>query len=99
MIFTKKKPVLLKHICWDLTGKYWMAEPERMYVNKHSVFHCSRSKTIHGGTPVQTIMYISITKGVCTIITLIRLPFIALFDDSNLIISMFHCLCPHCIYI
>jgi hypothetical protein len=34
-----------------------------MYVNKHCVFHCSKSKTIHGGTPVQTIMYISITKG------------------------------------
>jgi hypothetical protein len=38
-----------------------------MYVNKHCVFHCSKSKTIHGGTPVQTIMYISITKGVCTL--------------------------------
>ena len=27
-------------------------EPERMYVNKHCVFHCSKSKTIHGDTPV-----------------------------------------------
>jgi hypothetical protein len=34
-----------------------------------SVFYCSKSKTIHGGTPVQTIMYISITKGLCTLIT------------------------------
>jgi hypothetical protein len=47
----------------------WLTEPERMYVNKHCVFHCSKSKTIHGGTPVQTIMYISITKGLCTLIT------------------------------
>jgi hypothetical protein len=30
---------------------------------KQCVFYCSKSKTIHGGTPVQTIMYISITKG------------------------------------
>ena len=28
-----------------------------MYVNKHCVFHCSKSKTIHGGTSVQTIIY------------------------------------------
>jgi hypothetical protein len=40
-----------------------------MYVNKHRVFYCSKSKTIHGGTPVQTIMYISNTKGLCTLIT------------------------------
>jgi hypothetical protein len=26
-------------------------------------FYCSKSKTIHGSTPVQIIMYISITKG------------------------------------
>jgi hypothetical protein len=29
-----------------------------MYVNKHCVFYCSKFKTIHGGTPVQTIIYI-----------------------------------------
>ena len=40
-----------------------------MYVNKHCVFYCSKSKTIHGGTPVQTIMYISVTKGLGTLIT------------------------------
>ena len=40
-----------------------------MYVNKHFVFYCSKSKTIHGGTPVQTIIYISIIKGLCTLIT------------------------------
>jgi hypothetical protein len=40
-----------------------------MYVNKHCVFYCSKFKTIHGGTPVQIIMYISITKGLCTLIT------------------------------
>jgi hypothetical protein len=40
-----------------------------MYVNKYCVFHCSKSKTIHGGTPVQTIMYITITKGLCTLTT------------------------------
>ena len=40
-----------------------------MYVNKQCDFYCSKSKTIHGGTPVQTIMYISITKGLCTLIT------------------------------
>ena len=39
-----------------------------MYVNKHCVFHCIKSKTIHGSTPVQTIMYISITKGLCALI-------------------------------
>jgi hypothetical protein len=47
----------------------WLTEPERMYVNKHCVFHCIKSKTSHGGTRVQTIMYISITKGLCTLIT------------------------------
>jgi hypothetical protein len=44
-----------------------LTEPARMYVNKHCVFYCNKSKAIHGGTPVQTIMYISITKGLCTI--------------------------------
>ena len=48
---------------WDPTGKQWLTEPERMNVNKHRVFYCSKSKTIHGG------MYISITKGLCTLIT------------------------------
>jgi hypothetical protein len=43
-----------------------------MYVNKQCVFYCSKSKTIHGGTPAQTIMYISITKGLCTLITYIN---------------------------
>ena len=42
-----------------------------MYVNKHRVFYCSKSKTIHGGTRVQAIMYISITKGLSTLITYI----------------------------
>jgi hypothetical protein len=124
-----------------------------MYVNKQCVFYCSKSKTIHGGTLVQIIMYINITKGLCTLITHIRAPvgidlsssgtsqlgmfdiqattkskyydhivllwhasanyhvykhykgfvyfnytykllFIALFDDFNLITSIFHCLCP-----
>ena len=27
-----------------------------MNVNKPCVFHCSKSKTIHGGTPIQTII-------------------------------------------
>ena len=67
--FIQTKPVLLRNNFWDPTGKQWLAEPERMYVNKHCFFHCSKSKTIHGGTPVQTIMYISITKGLCTLIT------------------------------
>jgi hypothetical protein len=40
-----------------------------MYLNKHCIFHCSKSKTIHGGTSVQTIIYISITKGLCTLNT------------------------------
>jgi hypothetical protein len=31
--------------------------------------NCSKSKTIHGSKPVQTILYISITKGLCTLIT------------------------------
>ena len=38
-------------------------------INKHCVFYCSKSKTIHGGTPVQIIVYISITEGLCTLIT------------------------------
>jgi hypothetical protein len=38
-------------------------------INKHCGFYCSKSKTIHGGTPVQIIVYISITKGLCTLIT------------------------------
>jgi hypothetical protein len=42
--------------------------PERMYVNKHCIFHCSKSKTIPGSTPVQSIIYLSITKGLCTLI-------------------------------
>ena len=65
-----------------------------MYVNKHCVFYCSKSKTIHGGTPVQTIMHISITKGLCNFNYTYKLLFIALFDDFNLIISIFHCLYP-----
>jgi hypothetical protein len=28
-----------------------------MYVNKQCVLYCSKSKTIHGGTSVQIIMY------------------------------------------
>jgi hypothetical protein len=44
-------------------------KPELMYVNKHCVFHCSKSKAIHGSTPVQIIIYLSITKGLCTLIT------------------------------
>jgi hypothetical protein len=46
-----------------LNRKVWLTKPERIYVNKHCVFNCSKSKTINGGTPVQNIMYISITKG------------------------------------
>jgi hypothetical protein len=42
---------------------------KRKKYKRHCVFHCSKSKTIHGGTPVQTIMYISITKGLCALIT------------------------------
>ena len=65
-----------------------------MYVNTHSVFHCSKSKTIYGSTPVQIIIHLSITKGLCTLITHIDYFFIALFDDFKLIISICHCLCP-----
>ena len=61
---TLTKPGLLKYNLWDSTGK-----PERMHVNKHCVFHCSKSKTIHGSTPVQIIIYLSVTKGLCTLIT------------------------------
>jgi hypothetical protein len=38
-----------------------LTKPERMYVNKHCVFHCSKSKIIHGRTPLQIIIYLSIT--------------------------------------
>jgi hypothetical protein len=65
-----------------------------MYVNKHRVFYCSKCKTIHGGTPVQTIMYYKHYKGFVYFNYTYRLLFIALFDDFNLIISIFHCLCP-----
>jgi hypothetical protein len=40
-----------------------------MYVNKHCVCYCSKSKAIHDDTPVQTIMYTSIAKRLCTLIT------------------------------
>ena len=56
-----------------------------MYVNKHCVFHCSKSKTIHGGTPVQTIMYISITKGVCTLTIITHIDY---FLELYLMISI-----------
>jgi hypothetical protein len=68
----KKKPTALSQnilhvdVLYNIKRK---TEPERMYVNKHCVFYCSKSKTIHGGTPVKIIMYISITKGLCTLIT------------------------------
>ena len=29
-----------------------MTKPERMYIHKHCIFHCNKSKTIHGSTPV-----------------------------------------------
>ena len=56
-------------------------------------FYCSKSKTIHGSTPVQIIIYLSMAKGLCTLMTH-RLLCIALFDDFKLIISICHCLCP-----
>jgi hypothetical protein len=43
-----------------------------MYVNKHCVFHCSKSNIIHGGMPVQIIIYLSITKGLYTLIPIIK---------------------------
>jgi hypothetical protein len=57
----------------------------------HCVFYCSKSKTIHGGTPVQTHVY-KHYKGFVYFNYTYRLLFIALFDDLNLIISIFHCL-------
>jgi hypothetical protein len=41
----------------DKKKKNCLKQPERVYANKHCVFHCNKSKTIHGGTPVQTIKY------------------------------------------
>jgi len=29
-----------------------MTKPEQMYINKHCIFHCTKSKTIHDSTPV-----------------------------------------------
>jgi hypothetical protein len=49
-------------------------------LNKHCVFHCSKAKTIHGSTPVQIIIYLSFTKGLCTLITHV--------DDFNLVVSI-----------
>jgi hypothetical protein len=64
----KKKKIVWKHIFGTQPeSSGW--QRERIYASKHCVFHCSKSKTIHGGTPVQTIMYISSTKGLCTLIT------------------------------
>ena len=62
-----------------------MTKPERMYVNKHCVFHCSKSKTIHGSTPVQIIIYhlSKHYKGFVYFNYTYRLLFIALFDDFN----------------
>ena len=73
-IFKKRKPnsdikilrysfnfvCLLKYNFWDSTRKYWLTKLERMYVNKHCVFHCSKSKTVHDSTPVQIIIYIRV---------------------------------------
>jgi hypothetical protein len=39
-----------------------LTKPERMSVYKHCVFHCSNSKSIHGSTPVQILIYLSITS-------------------------------------
>ena len=64
-----------------------------MYVNKHCVFHCIKSKTIHGSTPVQYHVY-KHYKGFVYFNYIYKLLFIALFDDFNLIISIYHCLCP-----
>ena len=30
----------------------YMTKPERMYINKHCIFHCRKPKTIYGSTPV-----------------------------------------------
>jgi hypothetical protein len=68
----KKKCLQWIKVCAELAFAK-SPEPERIYVNNHCVFHCSKSKTIHGSTPVQTIMYISITKGLCTLITHINM--------------------------
>jgi Sec7-like guanine-nucleotide exchange factor len=54
----------------------------------------SKSKTIPGSTPVYIVIYISIAKGLCALITHIDYFFLALFDDFKLIISICHCLCP-----
>jgi hypothetical protein len=62
--------------------------------SKHRAFYCSKSKTIHGGTPVQIIMYINYYKGFVYFNYTYKLLFITLFDYFNLIISIFHCLCP-----
>jgi hypothetical protein len=32
-------------------------------------WHTVKSKSMHGRTPVQSIIYLSITKGLCTLIT------------------------------
>jgi magnesium-transporting ATPase (P-type) len=62
-------------------------EPERMYVNKHRAFYCSKSKTIHGGTPVQIIMYINYYKGFVYFNYTYKLLFITLFDYFNLLVK------------
>ena len=47
----------------------YMTKPERMYINKHCIFQCSKSKTIHGSTTVYITIYLSIIKGVCALIS------------------------------
>jgi hypothetical protein len=56
---------LLIHNCCDPTGKYILTEPERMYVNKHCDFNCSKSKTIHGSKYYDHIVLVYLESRRC----------------------------------
>jgi len=66
----------------------YIVKLERMCINKHCTVHCNKFKSIHGSTPVYIIIYLSIIKGLCALISHIDYFFIALFDDFKLIIRI-----------
>ena len=65
-----------------------------MYVNKHCVFYCSKSKNYSWWHASANYHVYKHYKGFVYFNYTYKLHFIALFDDFNLIISICHCLCP-----
>ena len=64
-----------------------------MYLNKHRAFYCSKFIYSWWHASANYHVYKHYKVFVCFNYKY-KLLFIALFDDFNLIISIFHCLCP-----